>query len=554
MSSTEPAPTGGIEPVSENADNSNTEIIHRPEYEDDAFNSSEKNKSHSSLGIVLRQILNTLNWVPPSCRYDPENPREFTLALNLLFGFAGTFTVANLYYSHPILDVLAKEFKVSQERASIIPTCAQGGYAAGLLFICPLGDLLKRRPMVLWLMFFTATMTLGLCLTKSFDAFVVLNFIMSVTTVTPQIMLPLVGTLAPPNRRATALSIVVSALMLGLLMARLLSGIIANYSSWRNVYWMSFALQYSILTLLWIWMPDYPQSNKNISYFRILFSILELLVKYPVLVQASLIAFLNSSCFTSFWTTLTFLLSGDPYNYSTVIIGLFALCGIGTMFFGPFFANKFIDRFPIHISVLLGICTSLIGIVIGTYTGKITIAGPILQAIIFDFGSQITQIANRTAIYGVAPKAANRVNTAFMIFSFCGQLMGTAVGNKLYARGGWIRSGSASVGFMGGSVIILLLRGPMETRWFGWRGGLGPNRRDIVAGKNGSDEEKQQQQQNSGVGQSDSEKTVVGDGDEIVRSRDSRLQSKEVIHLYNEEQEQKDDRTEIREEKDVEDR
>ncbi|OKL56412.1 hypothetical protein UA08_08058 [Talaromyces atroroseus] len=412
------------------------------------------------------------------------------MPLNLLFGFACTFTVANLYYSHPILDILASSFNVSQERASIIPTAAQGGYAAGLLFICPLGDLVKRRPFVLWLMAFTATITLGLCLTSKFETFIAINFIMSVTTVTPvrfhsffhiqadsdtkseQIMLPLVGQLAAPNRRATALSIVVSGLLLGILIARLLSGIIANYSSWRNVYWMSFALQYAILILLWIWMPDYPQTNKHISYFRILYSIPELLLKNPILVQASLIGFLISSTFTSFWTTLTFLLSADPYNYSTVIIGLFALAGMVPMLFGPFFANKFTDRFQTHISVLIGTLVCLLGIAIGTYTGKLTIAGPIIQAVLFDFGQQIAQVANRTAIYGVAPKAANRVNTAYMLCAFCGQLMGTAVGNKLYARGGWVLSGSASVGFMGGAILVLLMRGPRETRWLGWRGGL----------------------------------------------------------------------------------
>jgi predicted MFS family arabinose efflux permease len=285
-------------------------------------------------------------------------------------------------------------------------------------------------------------------------------------------MLPLVGQLAAPNRRATALSIVVSGLMLGILIARLLSGIIANYSSWRNVYWMSFALQYAILILLWFWMPDYPRTNTNISYFRILYSILELLLKNPVLVQASLIGFLISSTFTSFWTTLTFLLSADPYNYSTVVIGLFALAGMGPMLFGPFFANKVTDKFQTHVTVLIGTVCCLLGITIGTYTGKHTVAGPIIQAIVFDFGLQIAQVANRTAIYGVAPKAANRVNTAYMVCAFCGQLMGTAVGNKLYARGGWVLSGSASVGFMGGAIIVLLLRGPHETRWLGWRGGL----------------------------------------------------------------------------------
>lgn len=292
-------------------------------------------------------------------------------------------------------------------------------------------------------------------------------------------MLPLVGQLAAPNRRATAIAIVVSGLLLGILIARLLSGIIANYSSWRNVYWMSFALQYVILVLLWFSMPDYPQTNKGMNYFRMLFSILELIVKHPQLVQSCLIGFFVSSTFTSFWTTLTFLLSDDPYNYSTVVIGLFALAGIVPMLSGPFFANRFTDKFHTHVSVLTGQSFCLIGIAIGTYTGKITVAGPIIQAIIFDFGQQISQVANRTAIYGVEPKAASRVNTAYMVSVFCGQLMGTAAGNNLYARGGWILSGSANIGFIGAAMIILLLRGPKETRWVGWRGGIDlRNKRD----------------------------------------------------------------------------
>lgn len=83
------------------------------------------------------------------------------------------------------MNILAISFDISQERASTIPTVAQAGYAAGLLFLCPLGDIVKRRPFVLLLMAFTATISLGLCLTKSFEVFAALNCIMSVTTVTP---------------------------------------------------------------------------------------------------------------------------------------------------------------------------------------------------------------------------------------------------------------------------------------------------------------------------------------------------------------------------------
>ena len=106
---------------------------------------------------LWKNIYLIINYTPKRCRYDPDRPFEFSMPLNLLFGFAGCFTVANLYYSHPILNKLADDFHVDQERVSLVPTLAQTGYAGGLLFLCPLGDLFKRRAFVLSLVWFTAT-------------------------------------------------------------------------------------------------------------------------------------------------------------------------------------------------------------------------------------------------------------------------------------------------------------------------------------------------------------------------------------------------------------
>lgn len=293
-------------------------------------------------------------------------------------------------------------------------------------------------------------------------------------------MLPLVGDLAPLHRRATALSIVVSGLLLGMLIARLLSGILTQYTSWRSIYWFSLGVQYLILILLFLFMPDYPSTNPGgLNYFKMLLSILKMVFKHPVLVQACLIGFFLSSIFTSYWTTLTFLLSSPPYSYNSATIGLFALIGIGAMCFGPPYSKAIIDRFVPLFSVILGLIYCLTGVVIGTYTGKFTVAGPIIQAFALDLGIQTSQIANRSAIYAIEPKARNRVNTAYMVSVFCGQLMGTAVGNKLYARGGWVSSGSCSLGFVGVALVCCFARGPWNPGWIGWKGGWSVRRRDL---------------------------------------------------------------------------
>lgn len=285
-------------------------------------------------------------------------------------------------------------------------------------------------------------------------------------------MLPLVGDLAPPEKRAHALSLVVSGLLAGILVARILSGVVTEYSSWRNIYWIAFAMQYLVVILLWLFMPDYPVTNYGgLNYFKMLWDMVLMLMKHPVLVQACLIGFFTSASFTSYWTTLTFLLAEPPYEYSSLVIGCFAFIGLGAMVLVPLYAKTVIDRFVPLFSIILGESICLIGVIIGTYTGTFTVAGPIIQAFAIDVGLQTTQIANRAAIYTIEPKARNRLNTVYMVSAFSGQLMGTGVGNKVYAQGGWIQSGSASVGFICIALVISFVRSPWNEGWIGWKGG-----------------------------------------------------------------------------------
>ncbi|KAG8690218.1 hypothetical protein FRC11_013101 [Ceratobasidium sp. 423] len=414
--------------------------------------------------------------IPKYLRHDPAKPFHFTLALNIFFGLASTLTVGNLYYCQPILVRLAQSFGVTNEEVTIIPTLTQAGqvsiYAVGLLLISPLGDLVRRRQLLLLLGCMIGAFTLGLALAPTKNIFGGLSFMMGVFTVVPQVMIPLAADLAPPERRASAISIVLSGLLLGILFARVISGIIAEFASWRIIYWMSCGIQFGNVLAMWLFVPDYPAKNTGLSYFGILFTMARYAVTEPTLIQCCLIGFLSSAVFVNFWVNLTFLLDEPPYNYSTLAIGLFGLIGMLGVMTAPI-VGRFVDK-------LNGWTTTLIAIMVGIgfqaiYTGAagLNIGAVVVACFGLDVASQMNQVSNSSRIYAIEPLARARMNAVFIISLFLGQVMGTSVGTQVYLKYGWRPSGALALGFYGLQLIILFLRGhkvPRKT-WLGWKTG-----------------------------------------------------------------------------------
>ncbi|GIZ36696.1 hypothetical protein CKM354_000016400 [Cercospora kikuchii] len=307
-----------------------------------------------------------------------------------------------------------------------------------------------------------------------------MSFVTGLASVTPQFMIPMVSALVPPHRRAEAISIVFSGLMLGSLLPRFLSGVIAQFTVWRNIYWAALGLQALVFGLLWWFMPDYPApASAELRYFPALWSIVQLVTTQPVLAYARLMVFFSNAVFASYWTTLTALLSSTPYSYTPIQIGAFALIGIAPLICVPFYSRFVIDRFVPNFSVMLGLLYAVCGVLVGTFTAELSIAGPIIQAIGVDFGVQTASVAYRAAIYSSIPEARNRTNVAYTVAAFIGQLSGTSIGNRLYAIGGWSKAGIFNIAFLAAAIAVTTLRGPWETQWLGWRGGFNIRRRDV---------------------------------------------------------------------------
>ncbi|KNZ75256.1 Putative uncharacterized transporter ygaY [Termitomyces sp. J132] len=396
--------------------------------------------------------------------------------MNISFGFGGTFLVANLYYCQPLLVQFAETFGVSHSRVSSIPTLTQAGYAAGLLFIAPLGDLVRRRQLILGLTLLATTLTIGLAVTNNLIAFEVLSFLIGMVSVVPQILLPLAADLAPPNRRASAISIVLSGFLLGILVARVLAGVIADVTTWRVVYYTAIGTQALVLSGGYLILPDYPAKNDQLTYWEILRTMAKYAVTEPLLIQVCLINLLGSACFGNIWVTLTFLLDGPPF----LVIGLFGLVGMAGVALVPVFGRWMDKLFPWH-GILVNLLFLLCFQAIQTGAGGINVAAVVVAILGTDLFRQTTQVCIYMAVFSISDEARSRLNSIMLLSFFIGQVMGTSVGTKVFIENGWRAGAGLNMGWYGLQLLILLVRGPHCPRyaWFGYEGGL-EGRRSVI--------------------------------------------------------------------------
>ncbi|KAG9315468.1 hypothetical protein JVU11DRAFT_3081 [Chiua virens] len=116
--------------------------------------------------------------------------------------------------------------------------------------------------------------------------------------------------IALPECRASAVSVVTSGFLLGILIARVLSGVVSNLVNWYYVYWMSAGTQSLAFIGSYLVFPDYPAVNRGLSYLNMFHYMAKFMAKEPLVVQIVLIIIAGSACYTDFWATPTFLLCG----------------------------------------------------------------------------------------------------------------------------------------------------------------------------------------------------------------------------------------------------
>jgi predicted MFS family arabinose efflux permease len=360
-------------------------------------------------------------------------PPTITRTQIIIFAVACGLAVGNLYYAQPLLETIGATFGVGESTAGLIVTLTQLGYAAGLLFLAPLGDLIENKRLILTILAGTLVALVGAVFSPTIGIFLAASFAIGVTSVVAQILVPLASHFAPEGKRGEVVGQVMSGLLIGILLARAVAGVLSTFVGWRGVYVVSAILLGAMIAVLARSIP-YRAPDSRASYGALLASLARIYRNEPVLRRRAIYQFTMFGSFSVFWTAITFLLSAAPFHFSTAWIGAVALAGAAGAFIAPV-AGRLGDAG--HGKIATGCALVLASAAFLLTLFQTSIVAIVAGAILLDLAVQTTLILGQHAIYALNPAERSRLNTLYISTFFLGGALGSALASTLYEHGGW---------------------------------------------------------------------------------------------------------------------
>ena len=354
-------------------------------------------------------------------------------AVLVMAGACG-FGVANIYYNQPMLADIARDLG-SPAAAGVVPTVTQVGYALGLLLLSPLGDRFDRKILILGKL---AGLILALGLAAVSTNLVTLaaaSLAMGILTTFVQQIVPMAAHLAAPAKRGQVVGTVMSGLLIGILGARVLSGIVAEHLGWREMFGIAAGLMIVLWAVLFFLLPRTAPTSGQ-SYPALMRSLWHLFRGERVLREASAVGGLLFAAFSAFWATLTLYLASPAYHLGPEAAGLFGLVGIAGALVAPL-AGRLADRGGPRRTVGIAIVVTFASYLVFALAGQ-SLWGLVAGVVLLDLGVQGAMISNQSRIFALRPESRSRINTIYMVIYFAGGSAGSALGALAWSFGGWL--------------------------------------------------------------------------------------------------------------------
>ncbi len=358
-----------------------------------------------------------------------------TRGLVMLFAFCCGAIVANIYYAQPIIELIAPDIGLSSTMASLIVSLTQVGYALGLFFLVPLGDLLENRRLMLLTTGVAILSLLGAAFAEQPNLFLVVSLLVGFSSVSVQMLIPLAAHLAPEETRGRVVGSIMGGLLLGILLARPVSSLVADHFGWRAVFGSAAVLMAGISVVLATTMPKRVPDHRA-SYGQLLFSLWALLRQQPVLRQRAFYQACMFATFSLFWTAVPLELARN-HGLSQSQIALFALIGAIGAIAAPI-SGRLADAGHSRIATLSALLFGALSFLPGLIPAPYNLIGLAVNGVVLDFCVQMNLVVGQRAVYALDAASRSRLNALYMTSIFIGGAIGSSVASVLFDHGGWV--------------------------------------------------------------------------------------------------------------------
>ncbi|EJO28888.1 MFS transporter [Achromobacter marplatensis] len=381
--------------------------------------------------------------------------------LVLLLAVGAGLSVASLYYSQPMLGVLGADIHASAETLGWIPTLTQLGYAFGILMLAPLGDRHDRKRIILIKAAVLSLALLSAAVSPSIGVLLAASFVVGLSATLAQDIVPAAAHLAPAEARGKIVGTVMTGLLLGILLSRVVSGFVAEQFGWRAMFVAAAVTIVALGVALSRGLPRFVPSTQ-LAYRALLGSLATLWRQHPGLRRAAMAQGLLSLGFSAFWSTLAVMLHGAPFHLGAGAAGAFGLAGAAGALAAPLAGRVADTRGPMAVASLgagltmVSFAAMLFLPLLSPHAALWLIAG---SAVGFDLGIQTSLIAHQSIVYGIDPAARSRLNAILMTGVFIGMAAGGALGSLALAHWGWTGVTLVAASAAAGALILRLRPG-----------------------------------------------------------------------------------------------
>jgi len=373
--------------------------------------------------------------IPISLQHSLEPPPRLVRFLAMAAGLS----VAPLYYSQPMLGALAADIGATPRTIGMVPMLAQLGYAFGILLLAPLGDRFDRRSVILAKAAALCAALMMSALAPSIGLLLAASLFTGMAATLAQDIVPAAATLAPDMHRGKIVGNVMTGLLLGILLSRVVSGLVAEHFGWRAMFAAAAVSVAAVGLLAKQVLPRFAPTT-SLSYGSLLRSLLTLWQRHSALRRATVAQALISVGFSAFWSTLAIMLRDAPFHLGSAAAGAFGIAGAAGALFAPL-AGRMADRRGPHRVALAGTGLAVVSFAAMALGPLFSVHGQLallaVCAVGFDLGAQVTLISHQTIVYGTDASARSRLNAVLFVGMFIGMAIGAGAGGLLYAQWGW---------------------------------------------------------------------------------------------------------------------